>query len=90
MKSEIISSWQASLPTCLFHLSLCSLLFGIFRVALLFICQGALFSLLFAATHSIYHVRSSLSTTIFKKFKTACFLRIYDRSLKRANAIIAK
>jgi hypothetical protein len=39
-----------------------------FRVALLFICQGALLLLRIAATHLEYHVQQSLSTTFLKYF----------------------
>ena len=41
-----------------------------FRVALLFICQGALLLLPIAATHLEYHVAISLSTTFLNFLET--------------------
>ena len=59
-------SLQASLHDLFFGFVLCSMLLEIFRVALLFICQGALFLLSSATAYLEYHRSNIMSTTFFK------------------------
>ena len=47
--------------------------FGIFRVALLFICQGSVCCCCSAATLLSYHAARTLSTTFLNFFKFLCF-----------------
>jgi hypothetical protein len=50
-----------------------------FRVALLFICQGASLLLLIAATHLEYHVAISMSTTFLNFLEKFFGSRMFPR-----------
>ena len=81
LSSEILSPSAFPLPAC----------FGIFRAALLFICQGSALAfrlLLSSATTLIeYHIFAALSTTFFKFFH---FFKENIFTLKRLLTLLAE